>query len=106
MAAGKVDETLQEADAWYPRPDDLTNSNVARLVRELGLENYDALYRFSIDEPAGYWRAVSRFCGVVWAKPYSKFVDLSRGKEFPRWFVGGELNWTDTVFDRAADSTC
>jgi acetyl-CoA synthetase len=101
-----VDESLQEPDAWYPRPDDLTNSNVARLVRELKLENYDALYRFSIAEPAEYWRAVSRFCGVVWAKDFSKFVDLSRGKEFPKWFVGGELNWTDTIFARAAEPTC
>ena len=104
MAAGEVNKTLQEPeDVWCPRPDDLVNSNVARLVRELDLKDYDALYRFSIEKPAEYWRAVSRFCGMTWSKDFTSFVDISRGKEFPRWFVGGELNWTDTVLDRADD---
>jgi len=107
MAAGNVDNSSKETDdVWYPRRDDLANSNVTRLIRELRLENYDALYRFSIEKPAEYWRAVNNFCGVVWSKDFSKFVDLSRGKEFPRWFVGGELNWIDTIFDRADDATC
>jgi acetyl-CoA synthetase len=43
---------------------------------------------------------------MVWSKDFTSFVDLSRGKEFPRWFVGGELNWTDTVFAHANDPDC
>jgi acetyl-CoA synthetase len=108
MAAGKTSEivTAPKDDSWYPRPEDLTRSNVVRFVNELGLENYDALYRFSIEKPAEYWHAVCRFCGIVWSKDYSSFVDLSRGKEFPRWFVGGSINWVDTIFDRASDPAC
>jgi acetyl-CoA synthetase len=107
MAAGNVNDSSREAeDLWYPRPDDLARSNVARLVRELGLADYDALYRFSIERPGEYWRAVNRFCGMVWSEDFTSFVDLSRGKEFPKWFVGGALNWTDTVFARADDPAC
>jgi acetyl-CoA synthetase len=108
MAAGIVNNTVKNLndDSWHPRPQDLTHSNVARLIRELSLENYEALYRFSIERSAEYWRAVSRSCEIAWLKDYANFVDLSRGKEFPRWFVGGELNWTDTVFARAAEPGC
>jgi acetyl-CoA synthetase len=108
MAAGRTNEIAGDPndDSWYPRPEDLTDSNVVRLINELRLENYDALYRFSIESPAEYWRAVCKLCGVVWSKDYSDLVDLSRGKEFPRWFLGGELNWIDTVFARAGDPVC
>src|ERR1700727_1711448 len=98
MAAGNVNDDFKGPDDhWYPRQDDFMHSNVARLVRELGVADYDALYRFSIEQPGDYWRAVSQFCGMVWSKDFANFVDLSRGKEFPRWFLGGELNWVDTV---------
>src|ERR1700683_943704 len=108
MAAGTADNLSRGPDdnSWYPRADDLTHSNVARLVRELKLDDYDALYRFSIERPGDYCRALSEFCGMVWSKDFSTFVDLSRGKEFPNWFIGGELNWVDTVFARAAEPEC
>ena len=86
-----------EFPKWHPRPEDLTDSNIARLMRELGFADYDDLFRFSIDHPDRYWRAVNKFCGIVWSRDYDQYIDTSRGIEFPRWFVGGELNWVDTV---------
>jgi acetyl-CoA synthetase len=108
MAAGNSQDLLKTPaeDLWQPRADDLTNSNVVKLTRALGVSDYDALYRLSIEKPADYWRAVSKYCGLVWSKDYASFVDLSRGKEFPRWFVGGEFNWTDTIFARAEERAC
>ena len=108
MAAGNSQDLTKNAAEvyWYPRPDDLTNSNVVKLIRALGVSDYDSLYRLSIEKPADYWRAVSTYCGLVWSKDYVNFVDVSRGKEFPRWFVGGEFNWTDTIFARAQEADC
>ena len=108
MAAGDSQDLTKNPaeDYWYPRPDDLTNSNVVRLIRALGVSDYDSLYRLSIERPADYWRAVSKYCDLVWSKDYVDFVDVSRGKEFPRWFVGGEFNWTDTIFARAQEADC
>ncbi len=108
MAAGSSQDPIKYAveDLWRPRPDDLVNSNVVKLTRFLGVPDYDALYQFSIESPADYWKAVSKFCGLVWSRDYVGFVDLSRGKEFPRWFVGGEFNWVDTIFARAQEPDC
>ena len=82
---------------WQPRPEDLTDSNIARLMQRLGFTDYEAFYRFSIEQPAQYWKEVNAFCGIVWSKDYTQYIDTSNGAEFPRWFTGGELNWVDTV---------
>ncbi len=81
---------------WEPRQQELEHSQIARFMKTLGITSYDDFYRFSIDQPEAYWKAFIAFSGMVFSKPYQQFVDLSRGKEFPRWFVGGEMNWIDT----------
>ena len=91
------------SEIWYPRREHLENSNVQRLVAHCGLSNYDELYRFSIEHTDLYWRAVLQFCRIKWMRNYEMFMDISGGKEFPRWFVGGVINWTDTVFSLADD---
>ena len=91
------------SDVWHPDPSTVSETSLARLMRHFGIEDFDDFYRFSIDEPAKYWDGVNAFCGVVWSKPYGRFMDLSDGPEFPRWFVGGELNWVDTILQRVDD---
>jgi len=91
------------SEIWYPRPEHLENSNVQRLVAHCGLSSYDELYRFSIEHTDLYWRKVLQFCRIQWRRDYEVFKDVSAGKEFPRWFGGGVINWTDTVFALAED---
>ena len=92
-----------ESDVWHPDPRTMSEASATQLMRHFGLDDFDALYRFSIDEPARYWAGVNAFCGVVWSKPYNEYMDLSDGVEFPKWFVGGELNWVDSILHRASD---
>lgn len=91
------------SDLWRPSDAQVAQANVTALMKRLELGGYEALYRFSIERPDEYWRAVLDACGIRWARPYESFVDFSAGREFPRWFVGGELNWTDTIFAWAKD---
>ena len=90
-------ERTASGGTWVPGPDQVARAQVTALAVALGVEGYDALCRLSREDPARYWAGVSRFCGVVWSRPWERFVDLSDGREFPRWFVGGELNWVDSV---------
>ena len=92
-----------ETYVWRPRRADLEDSRLAQMLRHLGLPDFDALYDYSLAEPETYWRKMNAFLGIRWRKDYDALCDLSRGKELPSWFVGGELNWTDTVLDRADD---
>jgi len=92
-----------EQTIWQPRAEDLSDSNIARLMRRLGFTDYEAFYRFSIEQPAKYWEEVNKFCGIVWSKEYTQYIDTSQGVEFPTWFTGGELNWVDTVLRWSED---
>src|ERR1700694_4182273 len=92
-----------DSGIWYPRPEQVANANVSEIIPLLGVKDYDELYQYSIERPADYWRAILKYCGIVWSKDYAEYADLSAGKEFPQWFVGGELNWTNTIFRWASD---
>ncbi len=85
-------------EAWQPSSRQVAEANVTEIARLLGVADFDALQRFSVEDPAAYWKVINDYCRIVWSKPYERYADLSRGKQFPQWFVGGELNWTDSVF--------
>jgi acetyl-CoA synthetase len=95
----------KDLDTWHPRPEQIRDANVTAIIESLGLASYEELYKYSIERPADYWRTMLNYCGVVWSKDYSRYVDLSAGMEFPKWFVGGKLNWTDTIFRWSKDPT-
>lgn len=90
---------------WEPSPHHVEQAQVLHLARRLGLSTYDELYRFSLDDPQSYWRAVSDQTNFVWSKTPTSLVDLSAGDPFPTWFPGGELNWVDTVLAHASDES-
>lgn len=83
---------------WRPTPDVVARAHVTHLAEALGVDGFDELRALSIAEPGRYWQGVLPFLGVQWSRPYRDYVDLADGPEFPRWFVGGELNWVDTIF--------
>jgi acetyl-CoA synthetase len=72
---------------------------VTALSKCLSATDIEALYDLSLAEPERYWREVTSFCNIRWSRDYDRYCDLSRGAPFPAWFVGGELNWVDTILD-------
>ncbi|CAH1695345.1 MULTISPECIES: AMP-binding protein [unclassified Chelatococcus] len=90
-----------ESDIWYPSAEQIARANVTEIMGLLGADSYERLYETSIAEPDRYWSAISAYCDLKWTKPYSQLVDFSAGREFPKWFLGGQLNWADTIFSWA-----
>jgi acetyl-CoA synthetase len=86
---------------WHPSAEIMEQAQVTRLARALDCESYEALVALSLQDPRRYWDAVNAFCGICWRQPYRDYVDLSRGPEFPEFFPGGRLNWTDTILGHA-----
>src|SRR5665647_3241379 len=84
---------------WYPTPETIEKAQVTRLAAGLGLDGFDQLRAFSVEHPDRYWRYMMSALPIRWSKPYQDYVDLSEGAPFPKWFVGGELNWIDTIFE-------
>jgi acetyl-CoA synthetase len=90
---------------WHPTPDYLENSNVARLMRTLGVSTADELRARSTEDVGAFWDAVVEDLGIEFRKPYTDVVDVSRGMADTEWFVGGSLNVVDICLTRWAEQT-
>lgn len=89
---------------WMPTPDYVDNANVTRLARTHGLRDINELRERSVADPAWYWDAALEDLGIEFATPYTVVLDLSRGIEYPDWFIGAELNITDACLRRWRDA--
>ncbi len=94
---------MTDPKIWTPDAEQLDSAHVLRLARSLGCADYDSLLTFSVDHPDRYWAGVLDYLGIRWKTEPQGYVDLSGGREFPRWFPGGRLNWVDTILGFAAD---
>ena len=77
-------------------------------MRGFGASTYDALYRWSVDQPEAFWSAVWRFCGVVAEErsgrdPWDRVL-VGRDRVAPpdpelgpRWFTGSRLNFAENL---------
>ena len=54
------------------------------------LQEYEALYKRSIADPAGFWGDIAQ--GFTWTKKYSKVMNCSMDTATFKWFEDGELN--------------
>jgi len=90
---------------WHPSRDYLDHSNVARLMRTLGVTTADELRARSVADIGAFWDTVVHDLGIEFRTPYSQVVDLSRGIEYPEWFAGGTINIVNAALGRWKDAT-
>ena len=87
---------------WHPTPELVAQSNLQRFIKKHGLGSYDELMRRSTTDIAWFWDAVLRDLDIQFYQPYSRVVDLSEGKPWARWCVGGEMNIVHNMLDKYA----
>ena len=80
-------------------------SNLFALQNELGLENYEALHRFSVERPEEFWSRVLARLGIVFEKEPQRILDLANGVKHPRWLPRAELDITRSCFTAPPDKT-
>jgi acetyl-CoA synthetase len=88
---------------WEPAEREIENIRMYQLMGKLGYKSYDEFYKQSIKDISWFWDEVVKDLGIQWFSPYHEILDLSRGMKWPRWFVGGELNITDSCVDKWLD---
>jgi acetoacetyl-CoA synthetase len=93
---------------WAPTPDSIAHTNIGRFAawleqRGIGtFDSYDALWRWSVDDLAGFWGAVWQFFDVRASVPYSQVLDSST-MPGTKWFVGARLNYAEHILRHAGD---
>lgn len=86
------------APAWMPDEAMISGSNLGRLIAKLGLDGYDALYRWSIKKREEFWAKTIERLGIVFEREPEATFDLSGGATNPRWLPGARLNCVDSCF--------
>jgi acetyl-CoA synthetase len=77
---------------WRPSENVRQRANLTRLMARLGVSDYHALHRISVEEPERFWPEVINDLGLVFAERWTQVLDTSNGIEWAQWFVGGRLN--------------
>jgi acetyl-CoA synthetase len=87
-----LDSTLREFRVFPPPPEFSEKAHIK------SLEEYETLYKKSIEDPEAFWADVAR--DLPWFKPWNKVLDWNL--PLARWFVGGQLNLSYNCVDRHA----
>ncbi|HEY9714808.1 MAG TPA: AMP-binding protein, partial [Chroococcales cyanobacterium] len=83
---------------WQPKGAYL-NCRVADFMKKHGISDWKELIKRSTDDTEWFWQAALEYMGFQWSKPYSKLLDTSKGFEWAKWFVDGELNIVSNTLD-------
>ncbi len=67
------------------------------------LEEYNKLYKYSVDNPEQFWSDVAD--SFIWKKKWSKVLEYDFSKPKFEWFVDGKLNITENCLDRHVENT-
>ena len=66
-----------------------------RFMQQQGFDDYDSLYRWSIEDSADFWQALCNFCDVRFTKPPATILPRPDSIMDAGWFQGGELNYAE-----------
>jgi acetyl-CoA synthetase len=86
--------------AWTPTEDMIERAQLTKFMRQIGVSDFDALYKYSIENVEQFTSEVLKFLDIKFDPPYEKLLDLSNGVEFPNWLDGAGLNITEMCLDR------
>lgn len=89
--------------AWQPDEATKARSRLLRAMADWGFDSLDDLQRRALDDPEWFWRVVVADLDIAFDEPFSRVVDQSDGKPFPRWFVDGRLNVATLCAGRHAE---
>jgi acetoacetyl-CoA synthetase len=98
--------TIREGELlWTPSKARRDRSQVLRYMqwlkehRGLSLENYDALWRWSITDLDSFWRSIWDYFGVQSSAPFTTVLGR-RSMPGAEWFPGARLNYAGYILAR------
>ncbi len=84
-------ETVLRETRRFPPP-----AEFSQRARLKGIEEYERLYRKSMDDPDGFWSDVAK--ELHWFEPWSRVLEWKA--PHAKWFVGGKTNLSYNCLDR------
>jgi acetoacetyl-CoA synthetase len=88
---------------WRPSVERTERATIARFARAVGREgDYGELWRWSVEDLAGFWGAIWEFFDVQASEPYERVLGR---REMPgaQWFPGSRLSYAEHFFRERDD---
>jgi len=96
---------------WQPSEQRVAEANLSRFIdyvnlrHEIGILNYDALYRWSVEHPEQFWAEVWYFCDIKSSHPWTTVLEQPATMPGAKWFTGVRLNYAENLLRRRDDKT-
>lgn len=95
-----------ETCIWRPKESDIESSSMSRFQKliiekyQAKIDNYDALYKWSIENSYEFWEEVWNFTNIIHSTPYTQVLDKKNESidNLPfEWFNGALLNYSENL---------
>lgn len=83
---------------WSPTQEFIETTNIGRLMRCVGCDNYPELHKWSVTKREEFWRKMINVIGVEFKRKPKRILDLSNGIASPKWLPEAEMNIVDSCF--------
>ncbi|MDX8364769.1 AMP-binding protein [Cytobacillus sp. IB215665] len=85
---------------WIPNEESIKKTNLYLWMNKLGYSDYDSFYKDSTTNIEWFWHEAEKEMNIEWYQPYSKVLDVTRGVQWPTWYIEGKLNVTNNAIDK------
>ena len=95
---------------WYPSDKLIHSSNIKYFIDKINIEyethlnNYNDLYKWSIDNIEEFWAVLWDFSNIIHSQPYTYVVDNVNAMPGAQWFIGSRLNFAENLLKFRDDS--
>ncbi len=109
LSVGDTRQMISPEVLWSPPADALDHTQIGRFVQWLegrghsGLQRYDDLWQWSVDDLDGFWSAVWEFFDVHSSTGYDTVLD-SDSMPGAQWFPGSTLNYAEHALRATGDA--
>jgi len=90
MSDTKITSMMSEGRTFLPNAELSVNAHIK------SFEEYEKLYKESIEDPEGFWGKQAEI--LTWQKKWDTVLEWKA--PFCKWFLGGQLNVTENCLDR------
>ena len=89
---------------WEPSPEVIAKSRLKRFMDRHAIDSFAQLLKRADEDIEWFWDAAIKDIDIAFYRHYDKVVDLSEGKPWAKWWIGGKMNIIESCLDRYRDS--
>ena len=88
---------------WEPSPEVIARSRLKRFMDQHGIETFPELVKRADENIEWFWDAAIKDIDIAFFRHYDRVLDLTHGKPWAQWWIGGRMNIVQSCLDRHRD---